>query len=83
MSEAEVNNQDNQDKAAANEATAALMAVAVPSNFSIHAPMECKGDVIGNWKFFACCWKIMKLPPGSTHNHLKSIYQPLDTFDPV
>ena len=45
MGDREVN---NQDETAADEATAPVMAVAVPSNFLFPAPMECKGDVIGN-----------------------------------
>ena len=39
MSEPEINNQDNHDEEAAEE-DATVMAVAVPSNFSIPAPVE-------------------------------------------
>ena len=95
MSDTEVN---NQDEAAAEEATAAVMAVAVPSNFPIPAPMECKGDIIGNWKFFHMQWEDYEI---ATQLNTKSsqirmatlrsimgkeclrIYQHLDTFDDI
>ena len=95
MSDTEVN---NQDEAAAEEATAAVMAVAVPSNFPIPAPMECKGDIIGNWKFFRMQWEDYEI---ATQLNTKSsqirmatlrsimgkeclrIYQHLDNFDDV
>ena len=56
MSEPEINNQDNHGEEAAEE-DATVMAVAVPSNFPIPAPVEYKGDVISNWKFFRMQWE--------------------------
>ena len=93
MSEPEINNQDNHDEEAADEATATVMAVAVPSNFPIPAPVECKRDVFGNWKFFRMQWgdyeiatqlnkKIISNQNGNTKiNH--RIYQHLDIFDAI
>ena len=57
MSNPEVNNQDKQNEAAVDKATATVMVVAVLSNFPIPAPMEYKGNVIGNWKFFGMQWE--------------------------
>ena len=75
MREPEINNQDNHDEEAADKATARVMAVAVPSNFPIPAPVECKGDVFGNWKFFHMQWEDYEISTQINKNHLKSEWQ--------
>ena len=46
-----------EEAAATGSSTAAAVMVAVPSNLPIPAPMECKGDLSGNWKFFRMQWE--------------------------